>query len=649
MTVTGDGAGDEQSHVDRQPSAFPQVGDSNPGTPSGTPALFSQARPSTAETSAIATKPIPPAPAVDKRGSSRLRWIVGGSATLLVVATLGGVLFLAAPHAGAASATAHYAPADTGMYAEVRLDLPGDQRDNLATFMSHFPGFADQAAFQQKLDETLNTLLTDKSNGALDWNTDVKPWFGGQLAVFGDPDVSPTPTMCAAPCPDASTMSTSQSVIVFTVSDKSKLQSVIDSKAGSSQISSDTYQGQQINTIAQPAGMSRAVSYVITDDALLAAPNVDLLKQALDAKAGSKPALADDTFFTQQLATLHADRLGTFYVDAAKAVAAMPQLSDSPLSASCLQITQAMAGVKYVGELRAESDHLAFNIRGQMPTGDNVPPAPRNKQTTLAQSMPNDTTLYFEARNAGANLGWMIKNLLACSSAQSGGSGAIPSGLDILGGGNGDQIFEQFLGAKPEDFFDFLDDVALGVSYTNDKVSGGIVATVDDQAVATQRVDKLVALLQMVGQFGGAQSGTQITTQNADHNGVKVTTVTVTAVAQPDGGAQPVTFQVATANNRLYLGLNDFVTGALDRQATDSLASSARYQKAISDAPADNSGILYIDVAGALAAYEDQLPADKKQDFESNKKPFLDPLSSFSVVSHIDGGMVVTNGFLFVE
>ena len=187
------------------------------------------------------------------------------------------------------------------------------------------------------------------------------------------------------------------------------------------------------------------------------------------------------------------------------------------------------------------------------------------------------------------------------------------------------------------------------MTYTNDKATGGIVATVDDQATATQRVDKLIALLQMVGQFGGAQSGTQITTQDADHNGVKVTTVTVTTVASPDGSAEPVTFQVATSNNRLYLGLDDFVTGALDRQASDSLSSSARYQKAISGAPADNSGILYVDVAGALGVYEDELPAETKQDFEANKKPFLDPLSSFSVVSHIDGGMVVTNGFLFVE
>jgi hypothetical protein len=308
-----------------------------------------------------------------------------------------------------------------------------------------------------------------------------------------------------------------------------------------------------------------------------------------------------------------------------------------------------MAGVKYVGDLLAESDHLAFNIRGQMPAGDNVPPAPQNKQTTLAQAMPSDTMVYLEVRNAGANLGWIIKNLLACSTAQSGSGGPLPSGLDILGGANSDQIFEQFLGAKPEDYFNFLDDAALGVTYTDNKASGGIVAAVDDQATATQRVDKLVALLQMVGQFGGSQSGTQITTQDADHNGVKVTTVTVTTVDQPNVGAQPATFQVATANNRFYLGLNDFVTGALDQQASDSLSSSARYQKAISGAPADNSGILYVDVAGALGAYEDELPADTKQDFETNKKPFLDPLSSFSVVSHIDGGMVVANGFLFVE
>ena len=103
----------------------------------------------------------------------------------------------------------------------------------------------------------------------------------------------------------------SDSVIVLTVTDKAKLQSVIDANIGSAQVSSSDYQGQQIKTIAQPAGMSVSVSYVVTDDALLVAPSVDLLKQALDVKAGTKPALADDSYFLQQLGALHADRLAT--------------------------------------------------------------------------------------------------------------------------------------------------------------------------------------------------------------------------------------------------------------------------------------------------------------------------------------------------
>ena len=43
------------------------------------------------------------------------------------------------------------------------------------------------------------------------------------------------------------------------------------------------------------------------------------------------------------------------------------------------------------------------------------------QQTTLAESMPNDSRSISRAHNLGANLGWRIKNLLACSSAQAGG------------------------------------------------------------------------------------------------------------------------------------------------------------------------------------------------------------------------------------
>jgi len=234
---------------DRQPPSFPRVDESDtptevsaaaPATP-----LFSAADSEGAQTSAIVNRPIDPA-APRSRGG-RVRWLVAGLATVLVFVLVGGVLFLAAPRAGAAPATAHYVPADTGMFADIRLDLPGDQHANLAALMSHFPGFADQASFQQKLDESLNTLLSNKTQGAVDWNNDVKPWFGGEIAVFGDPSAATPVSSCAA-CAmglePAFFHGSPPVVVVFTVTDKTKLQSVIDAKAGSAQVSSTDYQGQ---------------------------------------------------------------------------------------------------------------------------------------------------------------------------------------------------------------------------------------------------------------------------------------------------------------------------------------------------------------------------------------------------------------------
>ena len=650
MTVSS-GAGDDATRVDRDPPSFPSVGDSaqsSSAAAAGAAPLFSA--PGSAEvgnTPALSPVTTTPISSPKSRGTGgRLRWLVAGIATVLVLALVGGVLVLAAPRAGAPSATAHYVPADTGMYAEIRLDLPGDQHDNLAAFMSHFPGFADQAAFQQKLDESLNSVLNSRSNGQLDWNNDVKPWFGGQVAVFGTLNTAHMSQAMSGTSASSSMMtSASDSVIALTVTDKAKLQSVIDVHIGNSQVASTDYQGQQIKTIAQPGGTSMSVSYVVTDDALLVAPSIDLIKEALDVKAGQKPALADDSYYLQQLGTLHADRLATMYFNAGKQIAAMPMASNSLLSAQCTQMSGAAANVKFVGELRAESDHLAFTVRTQLPSGDNAPPAPTNKQTTLAQSMPSDTLFYLEVRNAGDSAGWLIKNMLTCVASSQNGTGPLPSALGGLGNlGDASQLFEQFLGAKPADYFDFVGDAAVGLTYTNAKMGGGIVATVDDQATATARVDKLLSLIQMLGAFGG-DTGTSITTKDADHNGTKVTTITMAG----DATTPPTTIQVATANGKLYIGMDDFVIAALDRSASDSLASDARYQKAIAGAPADNAGIVYGNIAELVSAAESNMPAAKKADFETNTKPFLDPLSSVSIISHVDGGTMISDGFLFVE
>jgi hypothetical protein len=652
MNVSGGDSADERTSRGSEPPAFPQVGNSE-ATDSGTAPsapLFSPAGPpgSGAQMSDVVSRPIDPAPKnVGAARGGRVRWLVAGLATLLVFAVVGGVLFLAAPRAGTPSATAHYVPADTTAYAEIRLDLPGDQHDNLASFMSHFPGFADQAAFQQKLDESLNSLVIRSNGAGIDWNNDVKPWFGGQVAVFGNPNSNPgmveLDSYVAPPPPEI--------VFAFTVADKAKLQATIDARSGGSQAASVDYQGQQIKTIAQPAGMSTSGSYVITDDAILVAPTVELLKAALDVKAGQKPGLADQDFFLQQLASLHADRLATFYFDGSKQVSNLQGLTGSTemaVPAECTRLYSSMGSVKYVGEARAESDHIALNMRSSLPTGDNAPPVPGNGTTTLAQSMPSDTLFYLETHNLGASLGWGIKGYLACMSAMQASFGG-PSPSTGIGANDPSKLFEQFLDVKPEEFLNFVDDAALSVTFKDDKVGAGMVATVDDEAVATSRVNKLLGLLNLLGSgFGGSSMSMNIATDESDHNGTKVTTITLSS-SYPASESTPITFQVAVANGRLYLGYENFVIDALDRQASDSLSTSAKYQKGLSAAPGDNASIFYADIAAIADLAEGAMSGQEKTQYEANSKPFIDPLSFFSGVSHVDGDITVSNGFLYVE
>jgi hypothetical protein len=642
MTVTGGGNDDELTRVDREPPSFPSVDNSHVDAPqAGAPPIFSSER------SPITSRPLDPPPPAGSSGSgSRLRWLVAGLATILVVVLVGGALYLAAPRSGTPGLAAHYAPANTAAYFEARLDLPGDQQGNLAQFASHFPGFADQAAFQQKFDETLNSIFKQAD---LDWNNDIKPWFGGQVGMFGDitmaPPIATDVSLVAGAVPDQ------KFVVVLSVSDKAKLQSFLDAHLTSSQVSSTDYQGVQIKTIAQPGGTSMSGSYAVTDDAVVVAANLDQLKAALDANADQSKSLATDTYFLQQLGALHADRLATMYYDYGSLLASQmaPMESLSILPPECSKLMRTQTGAKYVAEVRADGDHLSFNTRSRLPSGDNAAPAPANRQTNLAQAMPGNTVAYWEMHNVGDALGWLIRNGLTCMSAQTPG-GPLPS---TRPGGDTDpsKIFEQLAGSKPDEYLDFIVDAAVGFSYDNDKIGVGLVATVDDEAVAQGRINKILGLLQLAGGglgggLGGDMGGIQISTQEIDHNGTKVNVIHVkSALAAGDD----LTLQLAVAHGRLYMGVDDFVTAALDRGAAESLAANERYKNALAGGPSDPAAIGYLDVAAIADALEAKMPAQEKADFDTNTKPFLDPLSSVSLVGHVDGGIMVSNMFLFVE
>src|SRR3954463_7644077 len=90
-----------------------------------------------------------PATAAAPRRRLALRWVL---AILGVVVVAAGSLLIVSLASGrpATSVALGYMPSTVTTYTEVRLDLPGDQRQKLAAFLhsGKFPGFADQAQIQ---------------------------------------------------------------------------------------------------------------------------------------------------------------------------------------------------------------------------------------------------------------------------------------------------------------------------------------------------------------------------------------------------------------------------------------------------------------------------------------------------------------------
>src|SRR5215210_2207104 len=97
---------------------------------------------------------MPPTERVRPEGGGAARWLIAAVATLLVLGLVVAVILLAGRRSTGASIGPDYAPANSQAYAEVRLDLPGDQRDAVVAFMSRFPGFADPSTFEQKVNDT---------------------------------------------------------------------------------------------------------------------------------------------------------------------------------------------------------------------------------------------------------------------------------------------------------------------------------------------------------------------------------------------------------------------------------------------------------------------------------------------------------------
>lgn len=570
-----------------------------------------------AETSDGGSGEPPSAPTARPKGL--VRWGVA----LLVVAAMVGVVSVAAAFLAASTSTSvvqGWLPKDTVAYLEIRADLPGDQRAKVGDLLAKFPGFADQASLDAKIDEALERIL---AGSGVSWATDIKPWLGGEvgLAVTAAAfDLAQRPGL-GSPFdgPDLGKAPDDGAVALIALKDNAAARAWVSRELGGQQ-ATETYAGGEITIVS--GLLKNNLAFAIRGSVLVLGPE-KTVKASLDT-AGASPVASSESFAAARK-TAPAAYLGYGYVDVKAfmdaSLAAAGDQSDLPKA--CLDVMVEKIPAWAAGSARAEDDALVLTTTAQTAGPAS---AAKDSASAIASHLPATTVAAIEVRDLGAGLVAGLESLkttLACDPSAASTIDQVEQALTAVGGA------EALIG--------WAEDTAVAATVDGTAFGGGLAATVTDEAAAGRTLDQIQALLAL----GGAGTGLS-SRQEAYGAG---TLLVVTVPADVTGAAIPEV--AATVQGGVFvLGTLDFVKAVVDTTAAESLAKDPVYARAIALAGGDGLSDVFIDIAGIRAGVEALLPADEKARYETEIKPFLVPLEAFASVAEAPGATTVSRAVI---
>lgn len=550
--------------------------------------------------------------------SGRARWYVAIGVAGLAVAAIVAVAILAG-QGGIAAAAAGYLPATTVAYLDARLDLPGDQRDQVAELLSRFPGFADKAALESKLDETFDRLMSAAVDGGqYSYTGDIKPWFGGQVTV----------ALTSLPDFAASTPSV-PALVLMSVKDAAKAQVLLDeliatSEASGTIVQEEAFEGATLWTMEDPSApspdMGRA-ALALTADTIVLGQNADAVRASLTLGAKGGATLAASAAYQEALKALPEARLGTFYLDGLAMRAALAAaLLASPTAAPGLDSALAAFPERIVGALHVADGRVIAEIQSTLPASVELP---ADHTSDLAGRVPATSLAYFEAHSLGEAVGTLVTQLKSAPQ--------LSSMTEQL------QVVEGVLGAPLEAYLDWVGDSAIIIGVEGEQPNGALVAQVRDTAVAAQRLGQLGTLIELAALTGSA--GIQVAT--SEHAAVTITEVRLDQ-------APGVVIAWALKGDTFVIGVGEgSVESVLDVTAATSLGADPRFEAALGAGGAtSNSGLVYVDLAGAREAMEALIPERERARYDQEIKPWLEPFDSLIVVAFQEGDDAVARGIV---
>jgi len=189
----------------------------------------------------------------------------------------------------------------------------------------------------------------------------------------------------------------------------------------------------------------------------------------------------------------------------------------------------------------------------------------------------------------------------------------------------------------------------VSVSLDGEQVTFGMAATVTDATIAAQRVERLTTAIRAAAAF--AEVPFKI--EEEEIAGAKVTTIAMTSDPEtplPDDLPFEPSLSYGIHEGIFYLGVSDFVSEAMQRGGSDSLAGNAAYSSALEAAGgATNTGVVYLDVAALRSFAESTIPEDQRAAYDLDAKPYLEALDRFILSGTVTDGDASLRALLYVE
>lgn len=591
-----------------------------PLRPDGDPAIETSVTETPVATTPVATPPATGTP----RSVSRTRWFAALGVVALVAV---GSVFAALALTGASptATVTGYVPANSVMYGEVRLDLPGDQRAQIGEFLAKFPGFADQAALDTKLDEVLDRLLSEGTDGKQTFTRDIKPWFDGEVAFA----MGPLPDAAAIDDPTAAAAQV-RALVLLSIKDEALARAWFASAMSESGTTgtAQTYEGTELTVFSDAKMPGAQAAFALVGGKVAIAGDLASVKAAIDTKGSS--GLADDPDVKAAQAATAGDHVGFLFIDLRSILDGALALSGSvapapPISDVLLAQVPDWAAFR----LRVEGDALLMD--GVLPHVAAAPGPDANRANGVAAWAPSGTL----ALAAGNDYGATLLETVALY-RQDPSLAEVFTGVDqaagILGG----------LDAA----LSWMGDSGLVIAQGADAPEGGIVALPTDAAKARQ----LFTTLRSFATLGGGQAG--ITVRDETYAGATITIIDLGSAQDLMGMAgalgggmmptDPSSMPLPAGNLEIAYTVTDdvvvlgsgpaFVKSVLDAGAGASLADDARFKGLVDRVGATHTGVSFVDIAairGLVEGLLSEATAAERAEYEESVKPFLVPFDAF--------------------